>query len=59
QGPRTGRDSAPKTGSFDTPIQAKLPATGPQRTLIKMADLIKEIKMMRLRKEHRARVESH
>ncbi|WP_313180743.1 translation initiation factor IF-2 [Lacrimispora sp.] len=23
QGPRTGRDAAPKTGSFDTPIQAK------------------------------------
>ena len=35
-----------------------LPATGPQRTLIKMTDLIREIKMTRLRKGHRVRVES-
>jgi hypothetical protein len=35
-----------------------LPATGLQRTLIKMADLIREIKMTRLRKEHRAKAES-
>ncbi len=35
-----------------------LPATGPQRALIKMTDLIREIKMTRLRKGHRARAES-
>ena len=35
-----------------------LPATERLRTIIKMTDLIREIKMTRLRKEHRVRAES-